>query len=139
MSTEPAPVAVAPKKKRAWWAWILFALGALVLCGIVGNMLPDKSDTATTRPASSGAPAAPKATDAPKAHVDKAAFDRVENGMDCDKLADIFGGPGEVMSESELAGIKTTMLDWKAGVFGANVSIMCQDGKVISKAQFGLK
>lgn len=143
MTAEPAPA----KPKRPWWMWVLFAVGALVLCGVIGNMLPDKDDAggvsspaaSTSAPASAKATDAPAPTEAPKAKVDKAAFDKVETGMDCDKLADLFGGPGEVMSESEVMGIKTVALDWKAGIFGANVTVMCQNGKVVSKAQFGLK
>ena len=145
MSTDaPAPVA---KAKRPKWHYIAGAVGALVLCGIVGNMLPDKDDAggasspaaSTSAPASAKATDAPAPTEAPKAKVDKATFDKVETGTDCDKLADLFGGPGEVMSESEVMGIKTVALDWKANIFGANVTVMCQNGKVISKAQFGLK
>lgn len=143
VAPDPAPIA---KAKRPKWHYIVVAVGALVLCGIVGNMLPDSGGTDAGKPgavrtaaAMPKTPEPAKATDAPKVKVDKAAFDRVETGMACEDLAAIFGSEGEVMSESEVMGIKSTMLVWQAGVFGANVTIMCQDGKVVSKAQLGLE
>lgn len=50
MSTEPAPV----KAKRPKWHYIAGAVGALVLCGIVGNMLPDKDDKTASVPSGAG-------------------------------------------------------------------------------------
>lgn len=67
MSTDaPAPAPVA-KAKRPKWHYIAGAVGALVLCGIVGNMLPDKDDkgATTTTTTSGGASNAPAATDKP--------------------------------------------------------------------------
>lgn len=51
MSTAtPAPT----KAKRPKWHYIAGAVGALVLCGIVGNMLPDKDDKTASVPSGTG-------------------------------------------------------------------------------------
>lgn len=145
MSTETSAVGSPAKKKRPWWHWIVAAVVLLFICGIVGNMLPDSAGTDAGKPGAVRTAAAmpktaepPAVTEAPKAKVDKAAFDKVETGTSCTDLAAIFGEEGDVMSESEVMGIKSVMLVWKAGIM-ANVTIMCQNGKVVSKAQLGLK
>ncbi|RKF23598.1 hypothetical protein D6851_02465 [Altericroceibacterium spongiae] len=52
----------------------------------------------------------------------------------------IVGSPGEVISENELGGIRTIMVQWDGeNGFGANANAMFQDGKLIQKSQFGLK
>lgn len=67
-------------------------------------------------------------------------FNKINTGMSFDDVTDIMGKRYEVLSETEFAGIKTIMLSWKSTkILGANMNVTFQDGKVISKAQFGLK
>lgn len=94
------------------------------------------NDVATTRAHSTETAAAPTRT--PEPAVDRESFNRVETGMACQDLPAILGDGFEVLSESEVMGIKSVMLVWKAGIM-SNVTIMCQNGKVVSKAQLGLK
>ncbi|WP_235822205.1 hypothetical protein [Gottfriedia luciferensis] len=77
--------------------------------------------------------------------ITKAEFDKIQNGMTSKQVFDIIGGKGEVMSE---AGEKdkpgyTIMYMYKgkgaAGVAGANANFTFQDGKLMAKAQVGLK
>jgi hypothetical protein len=51
----------------------------------------------------------------------------------------ILGKEGTEISNNNIAGIKTIMYKWDAGSFGANMNAMFQNGKLGSKAQFGLK
>ncbi|MBA4121333.1 MAG: hypothetical protein H0X72_02570 [Acidobacteria bacterium] len=51
----------------------------------------------------------------------------------------ILGSRGEVLSESGIGGTKTIMYQWNGEGFGANMNAMFQNGKLVSKAQFGLK
>jgi len=67
-------------------------------------------------------------------------FNNIENGMSFEDVVSIVGEPTEMQSDSEVTGIQTTMYSWNVNdSFGANFNVMIQDGKVISKAQFGLK
>jgi hypothetical protein len=89
---------------------------------------------------SGDAPAAVEATEAPQADVSLATYDQVETGMDYEEVADIFGSPGELVSEVEMAGIQQRMVVWKAGPFGiANATITFQNAKVYAKGQVGLE
>lgn len=76
-----------------------------------------------------------------KLGVTKAGFGALKDGMSYEDAVAILGRAGEKMSESELGGVRTVMYQWKAdrGSLGANMNAMFQDGKLISKAQFGLK
>jgi hypothetical protein len=66
-------------------------------------------------------------------------FSAIKNGMLESSVYEVMGGSGEVISESEVAGIKTSMHMWRAEYGGGNMNIMFQHGIVVSKAQFGLK
>jgi hypothetical protein len=79
---------------------------------------------------------------ASKPTISKDEFDRIENGMTYDQVKEIIGSDGEVMSEAGDKGTDfyTIMYMWKGeGSPGANANFMFQDGKLTSKAQFGLK
>ncbi len=62
---------------------------------------------------------------------------RSSTGMTYPEVVGILGEAGEEMSRNELAGITTVMYSWKR-FGGANMNAMFQNGKLISKAQFGL-
>ena len=74
----------------------------------------------------------------PASGVTMANFQRLETGMSYPEVVTILGQSGEEMSRSELAGYTTVMYSWKKGAFGSNMNAMFQNGKLISKAQFGL-
>ena len=125
-----------------------------ILIGAISGASASKSSnsistTATTAksPATtaekSSATSAPKATtttaakNSPK--ITKAEFEQLQTGMSRQQVADIVGSPGEVISESNLAGISTVMVKWDgSGSLGANANAMFQNDKLISKAQLGL-
>lgn len=66
-------------------------------------------------------------------------FNSLYEGMTYEQVVDILGRPGEVISSSELLGVKTVMYKWDGTGFASNMNAMFQDGLMISKAQFGLK
>lgn len=65
-------------------------------------------------------------------------FNQIETGMTYEEVVEIMGSEGTVMSETEVIDIKTTMYYWYAKNGIANMNIMIQNDKVVSKAQIGL-
>jgi len=63
---------------------------------------------------------------------------KIKTGMSYNNVVRIIGSPGKEMSRSKIAGIETIMYMWQNGN-GSNMNAMFQDGKLTSKAQFGLK
>ena len=69
-------------------------------------------------------------------------FNTVETGMTHREVSDILGSSGTVVSEVDLGlGSQhvTIMRQWSGRGLGANAQIMFQGGRVISKAQVGLR
>jgi hypothetical protein len=71
--------------------------------------------------------------------VTLANFNRVETGMTYAEVSEIFGGPGDLSMETELAGTKMEVYSWRAKMGFGNATISFTDGRVASKVQFGLK
>lgn len=70
-------------------------------------------------------------------------FNNIETGMTYEQVCDIVGGEGTLSSSVDV-GIgeeyKTKIYQWTgSGSIGANANVTFQGGKVISKAQVGLK
>lgn len=66
-------------------------------------------------------------------------FNQIQNGMTYAQVQQIMGSAGEVMSDSEIAGYKTTIYVWKAKDGISNMNVTIQNDAVQSKAQVGLK
>jgi hypothetical protein len=64
-------------------------------------------------------------------------FARIHEGMTYEEVVAIVGPPSELVSSSQIGDIQIKMYQWNAGIV-ANANAMFQDGKMISKAQFGL-
>src|SRR5690242_11917409 len=76
--------------------------------------------------------------------VTMANYSRLKTGMTYSQVVNILGKEGTELSSSEIAGIKTIMYQWygdglTGNVFGANMNVMFQNGKLVQKAQFGLR
>lgn len=92
----------------------------------------------TPTPTPTPAPEPPK--NSPK--ISKAEFDQIQNGMSYEEIVKIIGGEGEIMSEAGEKGSPYYSVLYKyegEGEFGANANFMFQGGKLLSKAQYGLK
>lgn len=70
-------------------------------------------------------------------------FNQIATGMTYDEVVKIIGGPGEILSQTDLGmgdEYASVMYMWDGeGSIGANVNVMFQGGEVVSKAQFGLE
>jgi hypothetical protein len=86
-----------------------------------------KANTTTTEGAAKTTTTkAPTTTAAPKnsAKITKAEFDQIQDGMTRAQVAEIVGSPGEVLSESTIAGYKTVMVSWEGSSFASNANAM---------------
>jgi hypothetical protein len=63
---------------------------------------------------------------------------RLREGMTRDQVVRILGSPGTEVSRSDLGGTSTVMYQWQ-NADGSNMNAMFQNGKLVSKAQFGLR
>lgn len=66
-------------------------------------------------------------------------FNKLKTGMKYSEVVEILGKEGEILSETEVGGYKTVMYKWDGESLLSNMNAMFQNGKMISKAQFGLK
>jgi hypothetical protein len=122
----------------------LMTIGGLVLFIFVAALLfsGNKNQQSTeSLPSSSSLQGSKSKTSAPSSStgVTMANFSRLKTGMTYDQVVKILGKDGEEMSSNEISGIKTVMYKWDGDGFGANMNAMFQNGKLMSKAQLGLK
>ncbi len=66
-------------------------------------------------------------------------YNAIETGMTYEEVVEIMGGDGSLLSDTEIAGSTSQIYMWNGNSFGANANITFSDGKVIAKAQVGLK
>ena len=71
--------------------------------------------------------------------VTKQQYSMLKSGASYSEAVEILGCEGEEMSSSDLAGISTIMYMWQGNSMGANMNAMFQNGRLINKAQFGLR
>jgi hypothetical protein len=104
---------------------ILILLFAFGVCVMVFSGKPLSQSTAQTSSTESST-------------ITLAKFNRLSEGMTYNQVVAVLGKDGTVISSTNIGGIKTVMYQWNAGLI-ANMNAMFQDGKMISKAQFGLE
>lgn len=113
------------KHKFITFILIIIVIGAIA--GISGNEINNTTQTGTSF-----------VQKKEKLNLEK--FNKIETGMTYEEVVEIIGEEGTVLSESEIANIKTIIYSWYGeGSIGANANVTFQNGKAISKAQFGLK
>lgn len=118
---------------------IVFVL--LILVGIFSSGESDKKQ-AVTAPQAQQSEKQPSKPPANKPSVNMAEFEQIKSGMTYEEVKNIIGGPGQVLSESGNPGeqFHTVMYQYEGeGSLGANANFMFQGGKLVNKAQFGLK
>lgn len=72
--------------------------------------------------------------------VSKAKYDALKDGMSYSQAVETLGCAGEEISSSNVAGYRTVMYNWYGSTWtGANMNAMFQNGKMVMKAQYGLK
>ncbi len=65
-------------------------------------------------------------------------FSNIRDGMTYQQVVKIVGENGDELSRTSLGGITTVIYSWTNSDF-SNMNAMFQNGKLVSKAQFGLK
>ena len=70
--------------------------------------------------------------------ITAAAFAALKNGMSYKKAVEIIGSPGEERSRNQIAGYTTFMVAWQNSD-GSNAIVMFQNGRLMTKAQLGLR
>lgn len=124
---------------------ILTGILALFVIGIIGAAFSGRDDSpATPTSASPTAQSQNQEQTEPKNKptISKAEFDKIQGGMSYEEVAEIIGGPGEVMSESGSKGdqFHTVMYTYQGeGSIGANANFLFQGNQLQNKAQLGLK
>ena len=83
--------------------------------------------------------ASASSTPASTAGVTMANYNRLKTGMTYAQVVQILGKEGTELSRNEMAGYETVMYQWEGDSWGSNMNAMFQNGKLIQKAQFGLK
>ena len=85
---------------------------------------------------------APSASTAPKnaETISYAEYTKIETDMTYEKVCEIIGSYGYEMARTEMAGYQTVIVGWEGeGSIGANANVTFQNGKVVAKAQSGLR
>ena len=145
LAVAPAAEPPLPPKNKSFLArGCLIAAGLFfLLVLLVGILAPDRADTPTSPGAVTDVSRSAKherdsAADEAPPSVTMANFNRIRNGMTYAEVVSILGQPTQELSRTEVAGIETVMYQWDGG-FMANMNAMFQNGKMVSKAQFGLR
>jgi Domain of Unknown Function with PDB structure (DUF3862) len=124
---KPTPKGPGPLRKRLGCG----CLGLLIILGVFA-WISGRNDKSTTLPST------PPGQSASTAGVTRANYAQITTGMTYSQVEALLGKPGEEISRVEMGGVTTVMYQWKSGFFGANMNAMFQNGKLISKAQYGL-
>lgn len=119
---------------KKWWFWTIIIIVIIAIVASQGANTNNTQQTSTNPDNSS-------AVNDTKITLEE--FNSIETGMTYEQVVEIIGGEGTVLSESDITGnpqYKTTIYTWDgSGTLGANANVTFQGGKVVSKAQFGLK
>jgi hypothetical protein len=70
--------------------------------------------------------------------VSLAEYEQIREGLTYEDVCAIIGDSGQELSRSEIAGYSSVMYSWK-NENGSNMNAMFQNGKLVTKAQFGLR
>lgn len=106
---------------------------------------PNTSQTEEPKLESASPIPTPEITESPKKPVNLPQitlneFNQLFEGISYEAAIEIIGSSGDLLSESSLGGITTKMYSWDGnGDIGANANAMFQNGKLVTKAQVGLK
>jgi hypothetical protein len=111
---------------------ILFVLAAIIGGANKGEVVAPKDGSVSSSKAGEAT------SEVSEPGLTMAGYNRIENGMTFEQVTAIIGQPSQEMSRNEMAGTETVMYMWE-GSLGANMNAMFQNGKLVQKAQFGLR
>lgn len=132
------------------WLIVGITVGALLLIACVITIacitiIATSDDNDVLETPSAEAPVSPDVetptpeTPRPSGGVTLANFERVKTGMTYAQVSEIFGAPGDLSMETDIVGTKMEIYSWRAATGFGNATISFRDGRVASKAQFGLE
>jgi hypothetical protein len=133
--TTPPPIPRPPAVGRGVKRFALISLAAIAALSVLSlamNQTDRPRATAAVERASAPAPARERSG------LTMANYLRISEGMSYQEVVAIIGEPGKEMSSSNVAGYHTVMYGWNAWT-GAGMNAMFQNGKLVTKAQFGLR
>lgn len=115
-------------------------VACVAVLGVVGSQQP-KTGYSSSSGYSSGTSSGTSSTTTTtvSSGVTMANYNKLRDGITYAQAVAILGKEGTEISSNNIAGIKTVMYEWKGDGWGTNMNAMFQDGKLISKAQFGLE
>jgi hypothetical protein len=122
--------AIAMMRGRKGQGFLGVALGILGFCGIVYT---SQQITGAIRDPFSSEPRTGKPSG-----ITAAQYGLVGDGMEYEQVVRLLGRPGEQLSQSNIAGINTVMYSW-TNPNGSNMNVIFQNGRLVNKAQFGLR
>lgn len=125
---------IAVGKQQVRWG-ILAIILSLVGLGAIIYTSQQITSIFTDKP---GRISLPQPAFAPPPIVTQAQYDRILNGMSYQQVRNIIGTGGEELSRSDIAGMTTVMYSW-TNSNGSNMNAMFQNGRLVNKAQFGLR
>jgi hypothetical protein len=114
----------------------------VIMLLVVGAGLAAAIDNQSSQPqAARAAPLASRSVHLAQARCTVSMYQylALKSGMTYDTALGILGCAGEELSSVELADITTAMYMWRGNSFGGNMNAMFQNGRLVTKAQFGLK
>lgn len=124
---------VAYKRGSRGMGWAGVVLGIIGALGIVYTS--QKITEIVRDPFNASLPQSPLA---PPPVVTRAKYERIREGMTYEQVREILGETGEELSRSDIGGYTTVMYSWKNSN-GSNMNAMFQNGRLVNKAQFGLR
>lgn len=127
-SAKTCPGCGAKNKKsfyKKWWVWFIVVI---VLIGAAGSGA-NSNNNSSTEAASSNKVDTKKET----TKITYENFLNIQMGQSYDEVVALLG-EGKESSSNELAGIKTTLYEWKGSGMG-NMNVTIQNGAVTAKAQ----
>lgn len=131
MNFEPESIA-----KLAVWAGLV----ALICLFAAEAFGPSDSDIPTRRSGSVYAAPRPDYTPHEVNLPGRADYDRLREGMTYEDVTRILGSAGKVRATNNTTPIDAVMYEWEGrGRFGANINVLFESGRLISKGQNGLR
>lgn len=144
----PATTAAPTEKaKRGCVFYGLVVFGILIGISVLGVVVSPPKPNPQLAPAASGIgneqvsveiEEPPTVTNDPG--ISASEFSRLQNGMTYEQAQSVVGSSGELVSDSDMAGIRTFAVKWNGERgLGANANVMFQNNKLVMKAQAGLQ
>jgi len=118
---------------KKWWFWvIIIIIIAIIATGGKGSNTNNQTTETSTV----------KTEEKQENKITLEKFNKIETGMSYEQVVEIIGEEGTTLSETNISNNEkyhTVIYSWKAENGIANANVTFQGGKVISKAQIGLK